>query len=267
MKFDKLNPDMSLLNLSPLKSSGWGFLVCVAVSLIVLFILRQLPQLDMAVSEFFFSFQPCKLVAGGGADNATRCGVFPASFLQPALWVRQFGNYLPRLLGIGLVVWSVYLMLHKHKSFRRDGKLVHIALISLLLGPVIIVNGWLKSFTGRARPFQTTDFGGDKSFSLPGDYVTNCSLNCSFSSGEAAGAFWLLVAILFIPKNWRLWAGAALLVYASTISGLRVAFGRHYFSDVVMSACISVTCIILAIHLSHHIQNRWGSFPGKPPVN
>lgn len=249
--------DITSPNIVSTGASGWAFLACLIASLTTLVVLRQLPQVDVAISELFFSFQPCKLVADAGAANSTRCGYFPISFIEPVKWVREFGNYLPRLLGVALIGWSIYLVAHKEKSFKRDGELVGIALFSLLLGPLLIVNVWLKSFTGRARPFQTTDFGGDKPFSLPGDYVHNCASNCSFSSGEAAGAFWILVAILFVPKQWRYWVGSGLLVYAAVISGLRVAFGRHYFSDVVMSACISITCIFLAIYLSQRLLNYW----------
>lgn len=34
-----------------------------------------------------------------------------------------------------------------------------------LIGPVLLVNAWLKSYSGRARPASITEFGGNRLFS------------------------------------------------------------------------------------------------------
>lgn len=117
-----------------------------------------------------------------------------------------------------------------------------------LLGPGVIVNLWLKNASGRARPDQTTLFGGHARFSLPGDFTDQCARNCSFVSGEVAAATALALALFVLSAPWAgRWAIArrALRLIALAIPAFvifqRVGAGRHFASDAVFAVLITLT--------------------------
>ena len=61
-------------------------------------------------------------------------------------------------------------------------------MITYGLGVGLIVNSFLKEYFGRARPRDIVEFGGDKMFTAVWQVSDACYTNCSFTSGEAAGA-------------------------------------------------------------------------------
>lgn len=123
-------------------------------------------------------------------------------------------------------------------------RLWHFILAVYLLGPILLVNRGLKQHWGRARPDTTTDFGGDWAFTpfwKPGD---QCPGNCSFTSGEAASAAALAVALFALgPHLTAGWPRPARVIYLVVALALpaaalfqRVAAGRHFASDVIFGA-------------------------------
>lgn len=218
-----------------------------AVVLTVLMILRQVPQLDVAFSLQFFTEQDCGLLQDrpGGNSAAPRCGQFLMSHDPNWKMAREIAFEFPRLIAALLVVWLLWLVFFRENKTTKNMLHALLGIGSVLIGPILIVNLMLKSFWGRPRPFTTLDFGSQKPFVLPGTLSDNCDLNCSFVSGEAAAAFWLLWIVPCIPKKWRWPAGVTIMIFALATSLLRVAFGRHYLSDVVVAALISFFSIAL----------------------
>lgn len=113
-----------------------------------------------------------------------------------------------------------------------------------LLGPGLVVNGIFKRFWGRARPYQITAFGGDKDFAPAWTISDQCAANCSFVSGEMAGATALSIALFIIlranrhrmtPASHRMAQGLALAIPLLT-AWQRMAVGRHFLSDVVIAS-------------------------------
>lgn len=128
------------------------------------------------------------------------------------------------LLGVGLGDWAYVALLY-------------------LLGPIMLVNGLLKSHWGRARPADVGDFGGAHLFTPPWQPADQCISNCSFVSGEVAATAVMAIAMLllrpalsqWLPKSvLRLWGGAAYLLPV-LVGVQRVATGRHFLSDVVFA--------------------------------
>lgn len=107
-------------------------------------------------------------------------------------------------------------------------------LLSLLLGPGLMVNEVLKEHWGRARPHQVTDFGGQKPFTPALQPAANCEHNCSFVSGHSAIGFWWLALGLVWPA-WRWRAMALGLVLGGLLGLARVMQGGHFASDVIFS--------------------------------
>ena len=120
-------------------------------------------------------------------------------------------------------------------------------LACLATGPGLLVNGLLKSHWGRPRPRDTDLFGGAAPFEPVWVIGDGCARNCSFVSGEAASAAWLVAAALLAPRPIRPAVVAVTSVYALALSLNRVAFGGHYLSDVVL-AWLLCGLVFLALH-------------------
>ena len=124
-----------------------------------------------------------------------------------------------------------------------------------VLGPGLLVNVILKQNWGRARPDTIVDFGGDKLFTPPFEIAGQCAKNCSFVSGEAASAavMAIVLAICFggiIVKRWRPVAYFGLGALYILASGLRVASGRHFLSDVIFAGLFMLIIARLAYRTS-----------------
>lgn len=109
-----------------------------------------------------------------------------------------------------------------------------------IVGPGLLVNVLLKQNWGRARPVTIEAFGGDKLFTPPFEIAGQCASNCSFVSGEAASAavMAIVLAVCFaggLAKPWRTAIYVALAALFMLASGMRVASGRHFLSDVVFA--------------------------------
>ncbi len=112
-----------------------------------------------------------------------------------------------------------------------------------LLGPGLLVDGILKRFWGRARPADVIEFGGMQRFTPPHEIADQCSRNCSFVSGEVAGAVALCIALLVMRRAvggsvrpWlsRLWLCGAFAL-PLVVAAQRVAAGRHFLSDAIFA--------------------------------
>jgi lipid A 4'-phosphatase len=107
--------------------------------------------------------------------------------------------------------------------------------ITLAVGPGLLVETFLKSHWGRARPNDTVFFGGDAAFTPPGWISGECSHNCAFVSGHAALAFWVTAYAFLLPIEWRRRGLLAGLVCGGVVGLVRVVQGAHFLSDVVFA--------------------------------
>ncbi len=145
-------------------------------------------------------------------------------------------HFLWLLVLIGLiVVCQVFLV---RNSKRRDTWLsvrrsANYLLVSILLIPGILVNTVIKNNTiGRARPNDTTLFGGDLNFTAPFTYSGACETNCSFVSGHAAIAFFI-IALAWALQD-RRWYFIGLAI-GSAVGLTRIMQGGHFLSDVIFA--------------------------------
>lgn len=195
------------------------------------------PGLDVAVAGLFHH-------PGVYADTP-----FPAED-QPILQsLRQAGMGVTRwatiLLVLAVLAKVATPMLARTVSTR---KLLFLS-GSLLVGPGLLVNGFFKELWGRPRPVETTIFGGPWPFMpawVPGG---SCPTNCSFPSGEASGAAWLLALVFVVPERWRKPTLAAVLAWMAAISLNRMAFGSHFLSDVVIAWGLMLVVVLIAREL------------------
>lgn len=141
-------------------------------------------------------------------------------------------------------------------------RILAFALACYALGPGLLVNGVLKSHSGRARPWNVDLFGGDALFTPVLHPADQCRIHCSFVSGEAStlatiATILFLVAVPLLPTRRRLPASLAIAALATGGSLLRVAFGAHFLSDVVFAWIICVP-LVLALYLAFGLHRLDG---------
>ncbi len=189
-----------------------------------------LPDLDIAVSRLFYD------PAAGFLDRRY-------AFVDA---IRNAGRVLEWAFALGVCIpLLVKLLLPDRRLLLRPRETLFV-LASLALGPGLLVNGLLKNHWGRARPHQLLDFGGHATFSPVWWISDQCRTNCSFVSGEAAAAFWLMAVVFLVPKAWKRPVGIAALVVAALVSFARIAAGGHFLSDVLI-AWLLVLLVLLVL--------------------
>ena len=213
----------------------WKWLLCsAALTGLVAIMFGIFPKLDQETSAFFYN--------QGNGFYLGKVSVLAA--------FREFVWNISIVLFIFCVAGFLFLRLRGDNT-----KYFEIGILVYLLGPILLVNGILKEFWGRARPSQITDFGGEKMFTPFYEISDQCASNCSFVSGEASGATAIFIVVTLL--TWA-YCGAWVQIFAvglSTIvlvaSGfLRVGFGGHFASDVLLS--ILFTGLIFFIVIRHH---------------
>ncbi|HEY0980732.1 phosphatase PAP2 family protein [Schlesneria sp. T3-172] len=181
-------------------------------------------------------------------------GIWPFERAHPWLWFYRNGVIPPIVVGVVGAVVAVFgtHLLHskdplKIKQFRLSG--LFLALL-LIIGPGLLVNGFLKSVWGRPRPVQCTVFGGDKQFLPVGAWGSDRFPNSSFPSGHAAVAFYL-IGLGFVVSPKRPWLRRACfaggLIYGVAMGFTRVLQGGHFTSDVVWAGALTY---LVAVALS-----------------
>jgi lipid A 4'-phosphatase len=186
------------------------------------------PQLDVAVASFFYG--------NGGFIGRTPLERFARAFFNvtPFVILAGFGAlYALRRAGIAT-------------PYAPSGRALIFLVATMAIGPGVIVNLGMKDHLHRPRPVQTQDFGGADEFRPWYRFDGACSKNCSFVSGEAAEAFWMVAPATLAPPSWRGLAIAGALLFGIAASLLRMAFGGHYLSDVVLAAAIMLLIIEVA---------------------
>ena len=216
-------PRLDLIRLGYWLVFGW---------LLSIILFRQHPGIDPAVTALFWH-------PDTGFSLAQDARV---EWLRQAIWNLALAVFFGAAVALAWTGW-------------RGGRLAGLAargwgfvFALFLLGPGLVVNGWLKAYSGRARPANTTQFGGDKQFTRAGDFTDQCSANCSFVSGEVAAvaalamAVWVITAAL--PQGWpwlRRGARWGAVLVAVFVMVQRIATGRHFASDTVFAVLITLS--------------------------
>jgi len=210
------------------------------------------PTIDIQISSAFFSGPLCEAILPDAA-----CGYFPLRRM-PLFEDVRWGLYiLPYAAAVLIVVIGLVGALSRElRQHLPMGRLL-VALISLGIGPGLIVNLFLKAYSGRPRPVQTNLFGGSLDFTAAGTFIGGCARNCSFVSGEASGAGWLLCLLFLVPANARIWIAPPLIIVSAMMAALRVAVGSHYASDALLGWLLAVIVFIGLLIAEEKISPGW----------
>lgn len=206
--------------------AGHGPRIAAAFALVLAAVFLLRPGIDLAVAALFH-------------DGAR---FFWRTPLTEAL--RDIGRLVPALLAAGCALIIVLRVLRPGLRTPLDIRSGLFMLATLAIGPGLIVNGILKAHWGRPRPGQVLEFGGSLPFQPPFIPTDYCPSNCSFVSGEASAAGWVMVLAIVLPR-WRhalFWGG---LGFALAVGVLRMGFGGHFLSDILFGILVSYTVAAL----------------------
>ena len=212
-----------------------------ATLMAVSFIFVGFPQIDITVSALFYKPEQNFLLRN------TPLHLFVDSWIRPSI----------KYLTVTLVVACVYKLFLGKSPIKRRFNIVAFLFSSFLLGPVLLVNGLLKEFIGRARPKNIIEYGGTKIFSPAYFPADQCETNCSFVSGDAAVAFSTIAFALIFKGKLRFQLVAIALSFGVLVSIYRLGTGAHFLSDTVLSGlfCILIILILERMLLRKADQN------------
>lgn len=226
-------------------------LVLVLLWAALLAVFNMLPGIDVLSAGWFFAEVPCP----EDTDPAKICGRFFLKDQRLLQILRQVLQISPVVLAVGIFVLVLVSGFWNRGLKRPDTVVATTAIVAFIAGPGLLVNGFLKPNSGRPRPRDTQLFGGDQPFVPAGELTDYCPSNCSFVSGEASSVFWLVCLIPLLPQKFRIPAATAIVSVAVYASVMRIGFGGHYLSDVVLGALITpVLYSIMAVIVSQHTR-------------
>ncbi len=200
--------------------------VALAALTLVLFALR--PDLDLRVAHYFYD--------GGGFIGQTAGQKLLRAILGDA-W------------AVVLALYAALWLLKRRGRWRGwapTGRAMIFLIATVAIGPGLVVNLSLKDHWHRPRPINTQEFNGPNPFKPWYETDGACRKNCSFVSGEAATGFWMTAPASVLPPPWRGPAILAAFAFGVCASLLRMAFGGHFLSDVLLGGLVTLIIIEIA---------------------
>ncbi|SDO63019.1 phosphatase PAP2 family protein [Phyllobacterium sp. OV277] len=220
-----------------------------AISLIILWaalaiLFNHVPEIDKSVTSLFFFASDCVTTIG-----AKICGDFPAAEVPLLKTLRRAFYALPIVAASVIVTIALRDLASGLRWSHERIRISTVALITLAVGPGLLVNAFMKEFIGRPRPANALLFGGEQPFVAAAQWSNACQHNCSFVSGEAAGIAWLICLLPLWPHEVRRRLALPIMVIIIVTDVLRVAFGRHYISDVILGSLstVIVFCVLTCL--------------------
>lgn len=218
-----------------------GLIAALIIAAAVGFTFGLYPQLDLAISAQFYP-----VVDSHNNHFAWRLS-------QPMSSARDIGLWIGAMLVAPAVAATlVKLILPRRKMF-VSGSAALFLMITMALGPGLLVNVLLKDHWGRPRPIDVTQFGGDQHFVAWWDPRGDCPGNCAFVSGDVSGAFWTLAPAALAPPQWRALAYGAALALGAGMAAIRMMAGAHFFTDTVFAGIFT----FMIIWIVHGLIYRW----------
>ncbi len=207
---------------------GW-LLASVALGLFLGIVFAVYPSIDLEVAGLFFDPQKAK---------------FPVAYTQEWNTVREVANWIPFLLLAPAVFALLRKIVFPASKMLISPSVVIFLIGSFIIGPGLISNFVLKEHWGRPRPNAVHQFAGPADFQPWWRPSNECTRNCSFVSGEASQAFWVVAPASLAPPQVRPVAMGAAVVFGAAVGGMRIVFGRHFISDVIFAGIITIAIVM-----------------------
>jgi membrane-associated PAP2 superfamily phosphatase len=190
------------------------------------------PSWDVEIAAWFFDPAAAK---------------FPLAVDYEWNLVRRAANWVPFLLLVPAVFALLRKLVFPEQRMLIAPSVVLFLLGSFLIGPGIASNLLLKENWGRPRPNSVQQFAGTAPFQPWWRPSETCKRNCSFVSGEASQAFWVVAPASLAPPQLRPFALGGAVIFGTAVGSLRVVFGRHFVTDVVFAGIITIA-IVMALY-------------------
>ncbi|MEW6349047.1 MAG: phosphatase PAP2 family protein [Thermodesulfobacteriota bacterium] len=230
--------------------------------------LRTIPPrtrgLCIAVGLFVFGVAGTLILDLTGADRAWTRHFYEEGGLnggwihgreQPWAALYDYGNVPTILLALGAFTACAILRFRKSSDLVVRACLV--VVLTVVLGPGLIVNGVLKPYWGRPRPADLAMYGGSSEFRRvwPPDPGGN---GRSFTCGHCAMAFAFSSGAAFTPLSPVVGVGALVggVVYGVVMSVARIAQGGHFPSDALWSGVIVLALIAVLNYLVFRVPEQ-----------
>lgn len=193
----------------------WSLPLIIMVAGTVLF---YFSDLDLTISKLFFD--PVEQEWLGNSIPVIR-------------WSYTYGPYIAGALA--LMALFHFLASYIHPPFLVKRGISLFILLCILLGPVIIVNGFKETWR-RPRPRNTLELGGHHPYQKVLVIKDRSYRGLSFPSGHASSGYVLFLLYFLLKRKKRGLAGAALgfgLIWGTWLGIVRIMLGGHFASDVL----------------------------------
>ena len=218
-----------------------GLIIALAIGGIAGLVFGLFPQLDLAISRPFH-------------DHVDSIGnVFAWRTYVPLMRARDIGLWVGTVLVAPAVLSLLLKLILPERKMFVSGRAAIFLIVTMALGPGLLVNVLLKDHWGRPRPIDVTQFGGDQHFVSWWDPRGDCPGNCSFVSGDVSGAAWTFAPAALAPPQWRALAYGAALALTVGMAAVRMMAGGHFASDAIFASVFT----FLIVWFSYTLIYRW----------
>src|ERR1700752_1196377 len=215
-----------------------GLFIALGLFLVVGLLFGLYPELDLKLAAVFYE-----------AASKT----FPLKLDAVAAFARDAAMWIAWAFVVPSFAALIWKSIRPDRPLLVKGRSIIFLLATLALSAGVLTNLTFKSYWGRPRAVVVTQFNRTDTFGPWWDPRGSCGRNCSFFSGEGATAFWTYAPAALAPPAWRPVAYTAATVVGIVTSGLRMAFGGHFFTDVAIAGLVPFLVICLAFALVY----RW----------
>lgn len=218
-----------------------GLLIAVAIAVVAGLVFGLYPGLDLEVARYFHAFE----------DRSRN--MFALRLFPPLMKARDAGLWIGTILVAPAVCALIVKLLLPRRRMLISGRATVFLIATMVLAPGLLVNVLLKDHWGRPRPIDVTQLGGNQNFVAWWDWQGDCPSNCSFVSGDVAGAVWTIAPAALAPPHWRALAYAAALALGVGMGTIRVMAGAHFPSDVIFAGIFT----FLIVWITFAVIYRW----------
>jgi len=218
-----------------------GLIIALAIGVAAGLLFGLFPQLDLAISRPLHDH----------VDNVGN--VFAWRTYVPLMRARDIGLWVGTVLVAPAVLSLLLRLILPERKMFISGRAVIFLIVTMALGPGLLVNVLLKDHWGRPRPIDVTQFGGEQHFVAWWDPRGDCPGNCSFVSGDVAGAAWTFAPAALAPPQWRALAYGAALALTVGMAAVRMMAGGHFASDAIFAGVFT----FLIVWFSYALIYRW----------
>jgi len=218
-----------------------GLIVALAIAAVAGLVFGVFPALDLRISRVFYEV--------ADANN----NMFALRLSPAVMRLRDIGLWIGTVLIAPAVAALIIKLILPRAKLLMSGRAILFLVATMALGPGLLVNVALKDHWGRPRPIDVAQFGGSEHFVPWWDPRGDCPSNCSFVSGDVAGAFWTVAPAALVPPPWRAAAYGAALTLGAAMALLRMMAGGHFPSDVIFAGVFT----FLIVWLAYALIYRW----------